>query len=111
METTPLNDLEMFELLQAAYPEKFPNDDNETWDAAQEFADQIEGYDMIADLLGRVVMLTMPIKSMLTDKYHHCLGKIEIKNGNALMISAVKRESVNVYNVGLVGRAVFDKPQ
>ena len=26
MKTQPLDDLEMFELLQAAYPEKFPDD-------------------------------------------------------------------------------------
>ena len=35
MKAKPLDDLEMFELLQAAYPEKFPDDEDETWEAAE----------------------------------------------------------------------------
>jgi len=48
----PLDDLEMFELLQIAYPEKFPGDGNETFEAAQEFAESISGWEEVADLLG-----------------------------------------------------------
>jgi hypothetical protein len=94
MKSIPLNDLEMFEVLQAAYPEKFPNDDDKTWDAAQEFADTICGFDEIADLLGRVAMLTMPIQSMFSDKFHHCLGKVEVKDGRAFMTAAVRRNMI-----------------
>jgi recombinational DNA repair protein (RecF pathway) len=74
MNTQPLDDLEMFELLQAAYPEKFPDDEDETFEAALNFAEELSGLDELADLLGRVVMLTMPMKSGLTERLSHCLG-------------------------------------
>ena len=93
MKTKPLDDLEMFELLQAAYPEKFPDDEEETWEAAQSFADEISGWEQIADLLGRVAMLTMPMQSPLTGKYAHCLGKITIHDDQASMVAAVRREA------------------
>lgn len=92
MKVTPLSDLEMFELLQAAYPEQFPNDDNATWEAAMEFVDQLEGFDEIADLLGRVATLCMPMTSPLSGKAHHCLGKVTIADGRASMLAVVKRE-------------------
>lgn len=88
----PLDDLEMFELLQAAYPEKFVGDDDETFDAANEFADELQGWEDIADLLGRVVMLTMPMESGITKRMSHCLGKVTIKNGSVNMMSAVRRD-------------------
>ena len=92
MKIKPLDDLEMFELLQAAYPEKFPDDDDKTWEAAQEFADEISGWEGVSDLLGRVAMLTMPMESGMTKRLSHCLGKIEIANGKAHMIAAVRRD-------------------
>lgn len=94
MKSKPLDDLEMFELLQAAYPEKFKDDDDETWESAQEFADEISGWEEIADLLGRVVMLTMPMESGITKRLSHCLGRIEIKDEQAFMVSAVRRDVV-----------------
>lgn len=92
MNTTPLNDLEMFDLLQAAYPEKFTDDNDDTWNAAQQFADEISGWDDIADLLGRVTMLSMPMKSELTEHTSHCLGHIIIKGNHIQMIAAVRRD-------------------
>lgn len=92
MKDVPLNDLEMFELLQVAYPEKFPNDDDETWNAAQDFADTISGWDEIADLLGRVTTLAMPMSSELSGTLSHCLGLIKIENGQAYMRAVVKRD-------------------
>jgi hypothetical protein len=92
MSNQPLNDLEMFELLQAAYPERFPDDDNETWDAALQFVEEISEFDILADLLGRVVMLTMPMESGLTKRLSHCLGRVEIKEGRVDMIAAVRRD-------------------
>lgn len=91
MKAKPLDDVEMFELLQAAYPEKFPDDEDETWDDAQTFADEISGWDEIADLLGRVAMLTMPMESPLTGTAAHCLGKVTINDGKVNMLSAVRR--------------------
>jgi hypothetical protein len=90
----PLDDLEMFELIQAAYPERFKDDNDETWDEAMEFVEQMNGFDDIADLLGRVVMLTMPMCSGFSDKQYHCLGKVTIdnENNNASMVAAVRRD-------------------
>lgn len=92
MNVKPLDELEMFELLQAAYPEKFPDDDDETWEAAQNFADEISGWTEIADLLARVTMLTMPMVSQLTDRAYHCLGPVAIINGTAHMSAIVRRD-------------------
>lgn len=92
MKSKPIDDLEMFELLQAAYPEKFPDEEDSTWEAAQQFACDINGWDDVADLLGRVVMLTMPMKSGLTERYSHCLGKVTIKDGTVDMTAAVRRD-------------------
>ncbi len=93
MKAKPLDDLEMFELLQAAYPEKFPNDEDETWEAAQNFADEISGWEEIADLLGRVAMLTIPMESPLTGTVAHCLGKVTINDGKVNMLAAVRRDA------------------
>lgn len=92
MKAKPLDDLEMFELLQAAYPGKFDDDDDTSWDNAMEFADSLTGFDALADLLGRVAMLTMPMESGITKRLSHCLGKITIGDGAAQMVSAVRRD-------------------
>lgn len=92
MKAKPLDDLEMFELLQAAYPEKFSGDDDDTWEAAQNFADEINGWDDVADLLGRVAMLTMPMESGMTKRLSHCLGRVTISDGSAHMMAAVRRD-------------------
>lgn len=91
MNYKPLDDLEMFELLRAAYPEKFTDDEDATWDAAQQFVDEMTGWDEIADLLGRVVMLTMPMESGFTKRLSHCLGVVTVSDGSANMIAAVRR--------------------
>ena len=94
MKTKALDDLEMFELLQAAYPDKFPGDEDETFEAALNFASELSGFEELAELLGRVVMLTMPMKSGLTERISHCLGKVSIENGSAHMLAAVRRDVV-----------------
>ncbi|PHS64375.1 MAG: hypothetical protein COB09_08350 [Thalassobium sp.] len=93
MKFEKLDELEMFELLQAAYPEKFINEDDETWDAAQQFADDLSGWEDIAELLGRVVMLTMPMGSGITKRLSHCIGPVTIADGKAHMIAAVRRDA------------------
>lgn len=87
-----LDELEMFELLQAAYPEKFAGEDDDTYEAAQIFADGLSGWEDISELLGRIVMLTMPMQSPLTNTWAHCLGKVVIHDGKANMIAAVQRK-------------------
>ena len=91
MKAKPLDDLEMFELLQACYPEKFLDDEDETFDAALDFASELSGFDELADLLGRVVMLTMPMKSSLTEKLSHCLGPVTLSGGEVHMKAVVRR--------------------
>jgi hypothetical protein len=93
MNYKPLDDLEMFELLRAAYPEKFTDEEDKTWNAAQQFADEITGWDEIAELLGRVVMLTMPMESVFTKRLSHCLGVVTLSDGSANMIAAVRRDA------------------
>ena len=87
----PLTELEMFDLLRLAYPEKFADDEDETWEKAMAFADQLEGFDELADLLGRVVMLTSPISSPLTWEVFHALGAVSVKDGKSTLVAAVKR--------------------
>lgn len=94
MKAKPLDDLEMFELLRAAYPEKFKDDEDETWEAAMQFADELSGFDDIARLLGRVVMLTMPMRAGMTGRLSHCLGVVTIRGDSADMVSAVRRDAV-----------------
>ena len=93
MKYKQLDDLEMFELLRAAYPEMFTDDEDATFEAAQQFADEITGFEGVADLLGRVVMLTMPMESGLTKRLSHCLGEVTIKGGTAHMVAAVRRDA------------------
>lgn len=88
MKFQPLDELEVFELLQAAYPEKFPDDNDETFDAALQFVDEVDA----RELLGRVVMLTMPMQSGLTQRWSHCLGKVTVKDDHVHMEAAVRRD-------------------
>ena len=88
---TPLDDLEMFELIRAAYPEKFSGDDDDTWEAAQSFADGLSGWEDVADLLGRVVMLSAPMKSHMTGQLSHCLGRVTVAGDSMNMVSVISR--------------------
>lgn len=92
MKSRPLDELEMFDLLQACYPEKFPDDTDDTWEAAMEFADELNGFGELADLLGRVVMLTVPVESGLTKRLSHCLGKITFSGEQMHMCAVVRRD-------------------
>lgn len=89
----PLSDLELYELIVAAYPDRFnENSDNDIWDEVMVFAeDQFGDVDNLMELLGRVVMLTSPMKAALSGGLCHCLGAVEIKDGEAFMIAAVSR--------------------
>lgn len=95
-EIKPLDEIEMFELLQACYPDKFPDEEDKTVEAADEFIGEMGDWDGIADLLGRVATLTMPIRSPLTGTLHHALGAVSVdeENNAANMTAAVKRNVV-----------------
>jgi len=99
IKTKPLNDVEMHELLRLLYPDHIRNDDNEYFEISQEVCAHStvylgRGVDVnLSDLLGRLVMLTMPMESALTKRFHHCLGSVTIKHGTVRMTAAVHRES------------------
>lgn len=98
METKPLDDLEMHELLRLLYPEHIRSDDDEYFELSQDICDNAtidlgDGVEVsLADLLGRVAMLTMPMESGLTKRLSHCLGAVTIKDGSAQMMAAVRRD-------------------
>lgn len=97
MKTKPLDDLEMHELLRLLYPEHIRSDD-EYFELSQDVCEHAtvdlgDGVEVeLADLLGRLVMLTMPMESGLTKRLSHCLGAVTIKDGSAQMIAAVRRD-------------------
>ncbi len=73
----PLDDLEIHELLSLIYPEHIKSDDDEYFHLSQEIGETeipLSDYGdtcTLAELLGRVVMLTMPMKSAICGKYSH----------------------------------------
>lgn len=68
-----IDDLEMFEVMQAAYPEKFSGDDDATYEAAQEFADSISGWEAVGDLLERLAKIGPVMESPLSGKKYAAL--------------------------------------
>ncbi|MBP5968692.1 hypothetical protein [Pseudomonas iridis] len=92
-----LDDLEQFELIVAAYPEKFEAREEageDLWNEVMEFFEETTNDpEMILDLLSRIVYLSMPIGSPLSGKAFHVLGKTSIlADGSVGMMSAVSRE-------------------
>ena len=95
MKHKALDDLELYEVLVACFPEKFDeNGNSDIWDEVMDFADEISGgnVDELCDLLGRMVMLNMPQRSAISGKVFHAVGNIDISDGKANMIALVKRE-------------------
>jgi len=91
----PVDDLELYEIIVAAYPEEFnAESEDDIWDQVMEFAEEKFDIEAISDFLGRLVYMTMPMASPFTGKHYHCLGKVSITDGNANMESAISREAV-----------------
>lgn len=95
--TRPLDDLEMHELLRLIYPQHIRSDDDEYFDLSADVCDNTmidlgDGFEVsLAELLGRVVMMTMPMQSALGGGFSHCLGEVMIKDGAAHMMAVVRR--------------------
>ena len=89
----PVDDLELFELIVAAYPERFDeNADGCIWDEVMDFAEEkFGGIEEVSELLGRVTLLTNPMSSVITSEVSHCLGKVEISKGSVNMTACVRR--------------------
>lgn len=95
----PLDDLEMHEILRLIYPQHIQSDEDEYFEASRDvcrvwvpLGDGVEVE--LADLLGRVVMLTMPMQSSLSGKFAHCLGELTKHGDDWQMRAAVRRECV-----------------
>lgn len=92
-----LDTLEMHDLLRLIYPEHIRSDDDAYYELSAEICDHAtvdlgDGFEVrLADLLGRVVMLALPMRSGLTGELYHCLGAVTIDEGNARMVAAVRR--------------------
>lgn len=98
--TEALSDLELFELIVAAYPEKFAEREEageDIWDEVQEFIDNELIAEELADefglrqFLARIVMLSHPVQSPFTGEYRHALGKIEVRGERVHMTAAAHR--------------------
>ena len=91
----PIDDLELYELIVAAYPDKF--DDTQEgciWDEVIEFAEeQFGGFDNITELLGRVVYLTTPQQTAITNQARHAIGPVEKTDNGYSMMAVVSREA------------------
>lgn len=87
-----IDDLELYELFVAAYPEKFKEESGkDIWDEVMEFAEENFDIQALSDLLARVVYLTSPIQSQLSGKFYHCIGKID---DQGCMETVIKREFI-----------------
>lgn len=94
-----LDDLEQYELMVAAYPEKFGGREeagDDLWDEAIEHFEEVTSdSEQVIELLSRIIYLTMPMGSPLSGRMHHVLGVPAIlKDGSIGMMSAVSREIV-----------------
>lgn len=98
--TKPLDDLEMHELLRLIYPKFIRSDEDHYFDLSQDIGEtEIPLGDdgescTLCELLGRVVMLTMPMQNSLSGGYSHCLGEVVISDGSASMMAVVRRDAM-----------------
>ena len=91
---TPASDLELYEVIVAAYPDKFDeNADGDIWDDVMEFVEEeIGDTEAIMELIGRMVYLTSPLRSAITDNISHCIGPVTITDNQSHMMAAIQRD-------------------
>jgi hypothetical protein len=90
-----LDDLEQYELMVAAFPEKYADreEENDLWDeVADHFEEVANDPEAVNELLSRIIYLTMPMGSPLTGRASHVLGTPKLlADGSVGMMSAVSR--------------------
>lgn len=94
-----LTDLEQFDLLVAAFPDRnLPAREDageDLWDEVMDLWEEITNDpEQVADLIARLVYLTMPLRSSLMGANRHALGVPSLHNGNVIMSAVVQRETV-----------------
>lgn len=87
----PLSDLERFELLQAMYPDRL-TDDSDLGDEEEILEDIGIDPEAFDEIMGRAVWCATPLRSPLTGKAAHVLGRVSIVDDHIHMVAAVKRE-------------------
>ena len=99
----PIDDLALYELVVAMYPEKFADRDeagDDLWDEVMEFVQDEIVDELLQDeyglraLLGRVLLLTHPVRGMLGGELFHALGPVEIKGNEVRLTACAKVEAV-----------------
>lgn len=92
---TPASDLELYEVIVAAYPDKFDeNAEGDIWYDVMEFVEEeIGDTEAIMELIGRMVYLTSPMESGLTKRVSHCIGPVTITDNKAHMVAAIRRDA------------------
>lgn len=94
-----LDDLELYELIVAAYPERFGERDengDDLWDEVNSFVEEELCGELLQDeyglrqFLGRILLLTNPVRASLSGELFHALGKVEIKGDQVLMLGGAK---------------------
>lgn len=90
----PLTDLELYELMVTAYPERFDeNADDDIWDDVMDFVDDQFGcIDELSELLARVTLMASPMVSVINGVSNHCLGKMKIVDNTVRMTACVQRQ-------------------
>lgn len=92
-----LDDLELYEILVAAFPEKFADRDeagDDLWDEVQDFAEELCDNMEVPDLcqlLARLVMLSSPMQTAIRGELVHALGTVEIQGDRVMMTGGAKR--------------------
>lgn len=96
-----ISDLELYELVVAMYPEKFAERDeagDDLWDEVMQFVDEelcgelLQEEQGLRELLGRVLLLTHPIRSGLSGNLYHALGTVSISGTQVNMMAHAKSE-------------------
>lgn len=99
----PLDELELYEVLTAAFPDRFNStDEDDNWDQVMDFAHNLArkmDVDELCALLGRIVLLTLPMKTALLGNTVHALGSLEYAgDGSFIMTAGVQRPALEVSN-------------
>ncbi|WP_445364875.1 hypothetical protein ACJJJB_00250 (plasmid) [Microbulbifer sp. ANSA001] len=93
----PADELEIYDIMVAAYPERFAEREaagEDLWDEVMDFTYKKFGNGSsnighIAELLGRIVMLTNPLQSAITNTAMHAIGPVTFTSDNQAMMDAV----------------------
>jgi hypothetical protein len=106
----PLSGSELYEVLIAAFPEWLNStDEEEDYRKVRDFADDLVrrmDEKRLRELLGRIVLLTLPVKTALLGYSVHALGSLEIvSDGSFIMTTSVQRPALEIENKRTMARS------